>query len=202
MAGATDPQRTPTLARSSSGAEREFVYAVQQRAEAGGASGAAFRLIVLAVVVCAVAFRFGHGTLGLAVGSTLAAWAVWTSLRQARREGGVVLRVDGGKLLIHPWRGAPASRVLALEDVHDVVLDTKTAQTPQASPRGGRGRGGRGGGGGRGGDMSRIELVLAPEVPRVALSEGFASHSETVEQISKLKMFLRRLGWVPEDERE
>ncbi|HEY5243192.1 MAG TPA: hypothetical protein VIJ22_17050, partial [Polyangiaceae bacterium] len=62
-----------------------------------------------------------------------------------------------------------------------------------------RGRGGGGGGGPV--DESRITLVLAPGVAPVVLTDTYASHSETVDQISKMKMFLRRLGWLPEDER-
>jgi hypothetical protein len=51
-------------------------------------------------------------------------------------------------------------------------------------------------------DVARIALVCAPTVEPIELTKAYASHSEVVERIAKLKMFLRAHGWLPIDERE
>jgi hypothetical protein len=50
--------------------------------------------------------------------------------------------------------------------------------------------------------VSRITLLIAPGVPPIELSADYASYSETVEQVGKLKTFLRSQGWLALDERE
>jgi hypothetical protein len=51
-------------------------------------------------------------------------------------------------------------------------------------------------------DVSRIALVLAEDVEPIELTPDYAAYSETVEQIARMKTFLRACGWLPRDERE
>jgi hypothetical protein len=108
--------------------------------------------------------------------------------------------VQDRTLLVYPWRGAGNPSVVALDDVYDVRLDTKTIHKPQRATRPGIVVPGQISGSLEV-DVSRITLVLAPSVPPIELTDEFASHSETVEHISKLKTFLRARGWLPRDER-
>jgi hypothetical protein len=114
---------------------------------------------------------------------------------------GAVVRVENGTMLVYRWRGARTASVVALEDVHDVCLDTKMIHRAQRETRPGVFAAG-GFSGSLAVDVSRITLVIASGVPPIELSADYASHSETVEQIGKLKTFLRCRGWLPLDERE
>jgi hypothetical protein len=50
-------------------------------------------------------------------------------------------------------------------------------------------------------DRARILLVCDDET-RIPLSEIYGVHMQTSESFGKMRVFLRKHGWVPEDERD
>lgn len=145
--------------------------------------------IALAMVVGPTA-----GLAGL-VGSS--AFGLW-SWRRGRSDA-VVFQVDGARLRI-----GPARRPLydgALVDLLDVALDTKQIEMVQ-----------------EGGsaipavryiesrigpklDRARLELVIRDRSP-VPLTKEFGPHMDVSEWAGKVRVFLRKHGWLPVDERE
>jgi hypothetical protein len=49
-------------------------------------------------------------------------------------------------------------------------------------------------------DVARIVLDVADHTP-VRLTDAFLPHTDSVEWIARIRVFLRAHGWVPEDER-
>ncbi len=102
--------------------------------------------------------------------------------------GRFVLRIEGEDVVVFHEKkpGEPVAR-LALGDLTDVTLDKET--TP--------------GGGRAGGAKERVRLALerrAPEDP-VFLPEEHVTPFEGQEWLAKVRVFLRKHGWVPDDER-
>jgi hypothetical protein len=48
---------------------------------------------------------------------------------------------------------------------------------------------------------ARIALVVRGQPDPIPLSEGYFAHMDASEAFGKLRVFLRKHGWVPEDER-
>jgi hypothetical protein len=48
---------------------------------------------------------------------------------------------------------------------------------------------------------ARIALVVRGQPDLIPLSEGYFAHMDASEAFGKLRVFLRKHGWVPEDER-
>jgi hypothetical protein len=129
------------------------------------------------------------------VGAGLVLW-------RRRAGGGVVLRVDGGLLEV---RRRPSREVVArfrLVDLLDVALDTKPENVIQdgastipavafAESRVGATI-----------DKARIVLVRALPELTFPLVEGRGSYSEAAEELGRIRVFLRKHGWVPLDERD
>lgn len=102
-------------------------------------------------------------------------------------EGRFVLRVDGAHLLVGRERGRRPPERIALDDLLDVTLERRTKQP---SARGGSA-------------VERVRLSLerrAPAAPIFVPDEG-VTPLEGQEWLSKVRVFLRKHGWVPEDER-
>jgi hypothetical protein len=109
----------------------------------------------------------------------------------------VVLRVEHGELsVLAEGRRAQA---IALRDLLDVELDTRSIEKsqPQVRPDGVMDTGQS-----LSLDVSRLALVVADRDGVVLLSDAYASYSESLEWLGKVRQFLRRFGWVPEDERD
>lgn len=128
-----------------------------------------------------------------------AAVAWWMS----RRKGDVlVLRVDDGEVTL-ARRGAKEPRAaVRLEDIDDVILDTKTIRPQQesASPivavRFTEGQAGPAT------ERARVVLVRAETGTWIPLSATYAAHMHASELFAKVRVFLRKHGWRPLDERE
>jgi len=104
-------------------------------------------------------------------------------------EGRFVLRVDDGIVTVareRPRGGSLAPRI-ALGDVLDVTLDRQTSAP-----------------GGRGGSATeRVRLAFerrAPSEP-IFVPEERITPIEAQEWLAKVRVFLRKHGWVPESER-
>lgn len=127
--------------------------------------------------------------------------AVSVGMIVARRKAATIpvatLRVEKGTLSVA--LGAAAPREMALHRLLDVALDTKTVERVQEATSGfpelrfidatvmppv---------------DEARIELVLKDE--SIFLSDDYTSHLDATEWFGKIRRFLRKNGWVPEDER-
>jgi len=113
--------------------------------------------------------------------AAVAAFARWRS-----REGRFVLRVEDGSVEVtRERRAGPVARI-ALADVVDVTLDRKTHQ------------------GGRGGTATdRVRLALERRTPGepIFVPEERVTAIEAEEWYAKVRVFLRKHGWVPESER-
>lgn len=138
--------------------------------------------------------QLGAGLLAGAVATALWRWRRGPELR------GIALEVDAGDLTV---TDRAARRVIArvrLTDLHDVTLDTKSIRkvepgrdvipavqfiASQIGPEI---------------DVARIVLEVEGRLP-IRLTEAFLSHTESVEWIAKIRLFLRAHGWVPADER-
>lgn len=111
---------------------REFVYAARHPADEHAGLRAVFPVLLLAGVACAVLGSYGHLTVGLAL---LLVTALWAWRFQSRRTSGVIVRIENGMMLVYPWRGGKTAAAVALDDVLDVRLDTKTLHKPQRETR-------------------------------------------------------------------
>jgi hypothetical protein len=139
----------------------------------------------------------GSGALGILGGFATLGLHFWWRKRQ-RAKPHAFLRVDGQQLhLSGPAFGQPFT--VALDDLLDVYLDTKTIQRLREAPGplpelrfinatvGGEQ------------DVARIGLELTSET--LFLTKERLSHLDANEWFSKIRRFLRQHGWVPEDER-
>lgn len=142
----------------------------------------------------AVALTTASWVLGLLAFVSAVAYAVWES----RRRKPAVVRlefVDGVLSVVRP--GGTAARV-SLAALRNVEIDRKSirrvtyaqdvgAPLPETRLSADV-------------DIARIALVLDGGAT-ARLTESYASYSECIEQFGKVRVFLRKLGWLPEDER-
>jgi len=151
----------------------------------------------LVAATCIGAY-FASRDAGIAVGASSAVLAACFVVRFRRARSGVVLRVAGGDLYVR-IRGR--ERQVPLREIEAVELDTReiervereggvvgqlTGQTRVAPPS----------------NESRIVLRLAEPHPPIALTDDRIRHSEALEWMGKIRVFLRGQGWLPETERE
>lgn len=111
------------------------------------------------------------------------------------------LRVEDGDLVLYAGKSKKPTLRVRIADLDDVELDTKTVQHAvegdSAIPamrlvemKQGLEI-----------DVTRIALVMA-DGERVYLSKDRLGHTETTEAFGKLRVFLRKHGWLPASERE
>lgn len=152
--------------------------------DASDGQGTAMAPALLTALASAALAKFIAPWAGLAAAG--AAVVLFVTLRRPR-EGRFVLRVDGASLLVGRERGRRTPERIALEDLLDVTLERRTRQP---STRGGAA-------------VERVRLSLerrAPADPIFIPDEG-VTPLEGQEWLSKVRVFLRKHGWVPEDER-
>ena len=127
------------------------------------------------------------------------AWSYW-SWHRTRGGEAIVFRVERGELTVTVrGRMQPLVATLPLKSLRDVTLDTK-AITPvmrdtsisaiavQTKIRG---------------EVDVARIVLVPVVPHepVPLTDEHLAHMDAIEGAGKIRTFLRKHGWLPEDER-
>jgi hypothetical protein len=154
--------------------------------------------ILLPLGLSAVAAAAVSPTAGLValVGSAPAAF--WWARRKNKNKANVVLRVENGDVVVSN-RGGETRTCIALRELRDVALDTRTIQPIQeggsAIPavRITEGRVGPDV------DLARIVLVRrdGTEVP---LTKEHGSYMDAIEWLGRMRVFLRSHGWVPADE--
>jgi hypothetical protein len=154
-------------------------------------------LLGMVGVIFFTALGFPWGAWLVLAGVLLWSLADW---RRTKRGIAIVFRVEDGALTLCTRGGREPFARLRLTELRDVVLDTK-AITPamrdtsiaavavemKVRPSV---------------DIARI--VLVPNAPRetVPLTEEHVAHMDAVAGMGKIRSFLRKHGWVPEDERE
>lgn len=155
-----------------------------------------FALPPVVAVVLSAAVSPEVGLAGL-VASAAGALAWWRRPRRA----GLLLRVASGDLTVSTLADGKVAVSIPLRELLDVRLDTKTIQPLQESgsavpalrlleARPGPEL-----------DVARVVLVGRSD-PFVPLGETYVAHLHATEALGRLRVFLRKNGWVPDDERE
>ena len=176
----------------------ELVFESEDPESRRGSSIAMFQIFSvppLVAVVLAGVFSPEAGLGGLVV-SAIGAFVWW----KRPRKTGFTFRVDDLLTVTAMGASAPLVRV-PLADVLDVKLDTKTIQRVQegSSPIPA---------------VRFSEATVGPEVDTcrvvlvtradefVALGDTFVAHMHATEWLGKIRVFLRKPGWLPIDERD
>jgi hypothetical protein len=169
-------------------------------AESGGnrkPAMAIFQIFSVPLVVAALASVFISPAMGLVglVGS--AAVLIWLFLRKKRPE--TELQMEPGAITVVKF-GKPVARY-GLTELTNVRLDIKTIQRVQE-------------GGSAIPAMRFIDSKVGPDLDtarivfvtddgtELPLTQDYLSHTDSSEWLGKIRVFLRKHGWVPADERD
>jgi hypothetical protein len=193
------PYRT-SARKSSDDRTRHFVYA--PRSEAGGRDGllTMLRFVWAPLTLAIAAAEFlgpTGGIAGLVGGAAYDLW-IW---RTRKKAGGALLSVDTGVLTVALQGPRARSTRFPLSELANVTLELKTIQRvvdgPSAIPA-----------------VRFIHSTVAPELHtarivlvdtggrEVRLTEEYLPHFDATDWLGKIRVFLRKQGWVPEDERD
>ena len=175
----------------------ELVYAASDASRRGSSVVVMFQLFSAPLIVGLILSQVAGSTAALVGMIAAAGVAIWW-WKRAPHAGGVVLRVDGGELYVLSANRKVEKERFALDDV-DVVLDTKTIQKVQE-------------GGSAIPAMRFIDATVGPELDtarivvvggrrRLPLTEDYVAHMDATEWFGKIRVFLRKNGWLPVDER-
>ncbi len=160
---------------------------------------AMFQLFSIPLIVGIVLSQLATPLLALLGLIAAFAGGVWW-WRRAPHAGGVLLRVESGELHVLSANGKTLKEHIPLDEL-DVVLDTKTIQRVQE-------------GGSAIPAMRFIDSKVGPELDtarivvtgrkgrRMALTDDHVPHMDATEWFGKIRVFLRKNGWVPADEKE
>ena len=174
----------------------ELVYSAVDRADRQRVGMLVFQLGGVGILVVSVLSAFATPELGLA-GLAVSTGAIVWWWRRARSARLIVLRVERDELHV---RLGGSSRMMRLGDLVDVALDIKTIQRvvdgDSAIPA-----------------LRFADSRIAPEVDtarivlvgaegQVPLTKEYVAHMDATEWLSKSRVFLRKHGWVPDDERD
>lgn len=147
--------------------------------------------------ILSVALASVSGTAAAVAAGITASWALW-QMSVRRRPGALVLRVEGGDLVVERGPGAEALRV-PVASIRDVEVESKAirrvtyhqavgAPLPSTNVSGEV-------------DVGRVVLVREGAGAPARLTESYASYSECMLRFGKVRVFLRAHGWLPEGER-
>jgi hypothetical protein len=156
-----------------------------------------FSLPLIATVAGSVILGPTAGAVGLAVGLAYGVWA-W---RGRKKRGGAVLRVEREVLHVVVRGAKGRNERVRLGDLANVTLDVKTIERVMegnsAIP-----------------DLRFIDAKVGPKVDtakvvletaagrQIPRSDEHLPHMHATEWLGKIRVFLRKHGWLPEDERE
>jgi hypothetical protein len=191
------PYRIPDLPDRSEPPPSSLVYEAIDRGQSQSSSVVFFKLFSLPVVASVAAAVVVGPTAGLFALVGTAAFA-WT--RRARTKMGAILRVEEGVLFITSRSTGAELLRLKLREVVDVRLDSKTIQRvveggsaipamrfldSRVAP-----------------EIENARIVVVGERAEARLSEEYLAHMDASEWLGKVRVFLRKHGWVPRDERD
>jgi len=159
-------------------------------------SMAAFQLFAVPLVVAAILSVAVSPNVGLAglIGSAIILIYLW----KRKKTPDTVLRVESGA--VHVLRRGKMTARFSLTELANVRLDIKTIQRVQE-------------GGSAipamrfidskvGPDLDTARIVLIGEDDKEhPLTDDFLSHMDSSEWLGKIRLFLRKHGWIPLDER-
>jgi hypothetical protein len=160
---------------------RELI--VDAKAAPGDASdsgGSAMAPVVVPVLAAGVVAKLVSPPVGLAV---LGAGVLYLLISRKPREGRFVLRVDGGVLEVTREKALQPPTRIALGDLLTVTLDKQTNQA-----------------GGRSTERVRIAFERR-DADAVFVPDTRLTPIEAQEWQARVRVFLRKHGWLPEDER-
>ncbi len=190
-----EPAPTPTAAPPG-----DFLYAVADRERRRVTAIAAFQCITFPVAAAALVSALTTPAAGLAALVGGAAFAFWWWRRSGPGGGGVLLRVDGDELSVLGAASKELRARLRLADLVDVTLDTKTIRpvmdgnnpipglrmmNSQPLP-----------------EVDETRIVLVSKSGELPLTEAYLANVDVTEWFGKIRVFLRKHGWVPESERD
>jgi hypothetical protein len=167
------------------GPPRELVVdATPAPGDSGDGGGSAMAPFALGALAAGLLAKYASPTLAVV---PLGIAIVAVLFRTKSREGRFVLRVEDGALEVtRERRRGPALRI-ALADLRDVTLNRET----KAAGRGGSAT-----------ERVRLALERRPPDDPVFVPEERVTPIEAQEWYGKVRVFLRKHGWVPEGERE
>ena len=176
-----------------SGGERSLAMSLTQKralAHVPRVVGQAWFIVLLPILVAMTA-----PLAALALAACGVAWIVFDTRRRLRGDmihmsvqaTSLTVRVGGGSTLEAP-----------LSDVLDVRLDSKVVHQSVGQRADGI-NAAIASGPTMASDASRVELVLSDRT--LILCEEHTSHGLALESLRAIRLFLRRNGWIPEDER-
>lgn len=178
-------------------ASAEFVYLAVDSGRRGKSMGAMFQffsLPVLLTMVMGYVAGTTAATVALLAGVAHSIW-LW---KRAPVAGSVVLRTKGNILTVLASNKRRVLGEFSFEEL-DVVMDTETTRDIQ-----------------EGGDaipvMRMVNATVGPERDisrivlegkgkRLPLTKEFVRRMDATESFGKIRVFLRKQGWVPADER-
>jgi hypothetical protein len=176
----------------------ELVYPAVEHDVRTGSAVAMFKLFTLPALVGAAMASAMTPTLGLVGLVATAAFILWRAQR-AKSSSWIIVRVEGGEAVLIAHADKRTKGRFRLADL-DVTLDTKTirrVQEGQSAVPAVRFLDSRVG---PELDIARIVFVSG-DGETVPLTEEHVAHMDAVEWFGKIRVFLRKHGWLPEDER-
>jgi hypothetical protein len=168
--------------------------------ERRGTPMAIFQVMMFPAVICVALSMLVNGTAALIglVASTIGFY--WWYKRGPMAGDARLLRIEGKKRLIIARPNGKPLEDLLLSDIMNVELDTKTVEMVQE-------------GGSAIPAVRMIESKVGPSIDKsrlvitlsnrrqVRLGEEFQANMDATEWVGKIRVFLRKHDWVPNDER-
>ncbi len=199
--GTPDVYRAADLPEAPPLPPRELVYEAVDRDQERGSAVLFFQLFSVPAIVGAVLATVTTPMLGLAGMIGSGGLVLWLR-RRTRKRSGAVLRIEEGRLSVLSRDRRRELGTLRLRDVEDVSLEIKKIQRVQegdspipavrfldtrVAPEV---------------DTARIVVVGSDGRERIVLTDAYLAHMDATEWLGKIRVFLRKHGWVPEDERD
>jgi hypothetical protein len=201
-----DVYRAPKLPEPVEPPPSELVYVAMNR-EKQGIQYAWMQLFALPVLLgIGVAIGTGISWLGLVV--TIGAGVFAYRFRKKALGGdGAILRIEQGELKVYTRSGVAPLAVVKLRELSDVRLDIKTIQRVQEGDSMVAAVRFTNTTVGPAIDQARIVLVgrktsKTPDRLQVHLTDEYFAHMDSTEWLGKIRVFLRKNGWIPADERK
>ena len=197
---ATRPSGAPYRTAVESARAREFVYAPLNKMGRDGGLLVLYRLFWLPVMLTTAAGWIA-GSVGAMAGLVVSVVVAFWTWRARKRVGGAVLSVEGDLLTVAIRDPQTSYERFRLADLANVTLNLKTIErvidgdgvipatrlvNPKVAPK-----------------LDTAQVVLVDASGReVRLAEDYLPHFEATDWLGRIRVFLRKHGWVPEDERE
>jgi hypothetical protein len=196
----TSPYRIKDEVSQKERPSAELVYSVSDQEKHVAPIRTAIQIGTFGAASGIVAAAVGSPELGAILFLGAAALAVWR-WRRAPGVGGLLLQVDDGALVVTDRCTRKVVARTRLPDLRNVSLDTKSIRkvepgrdaipavqfiNTQIGPEI---------------DVARIILEVNGRTAPIHLTDSFLAHTESVESVGKIRVFLRSHGWLPEDER-